>query len=119
MAVSYGMKGMEWMPGEDIIHVLPQDYIVDREPGIKDPIGMSGIQLEGNFHIITGQIAAAKNIYKCVNKAGLEVADLILEPLASFSSPALPLRSPADAFRVPSEHVESMPATADSSPFAG
>jgi len=80
------MYKLVMMPGEDIIHVLPQDYIVDREPGIKDPIGMSGIQLEGNFHIITGQIAAAKNIYKCVNKAGLEVADLILEPLASSSS---------------------------------
>jgi cell division protein FtsA len=71
------------LPGEEIIHVLPQEYIVDREAGIKDPIGMAGIQLEANFHIITGQIAAAKNIYKCVNKAGLEVAELILEPLAS------------------------------------
>ncbi|MFN3916906.1 MAG: cell division protein FtsA [Flavobacteriales bacterium] len=71
------------LPGEEIIHVLPQEYIVDREGGIKDPIGMAGIQLEANFHIITGQIAAAKNIYKCVNKAGLEVAELILEPLAS------------------------------------
>ena len=80
------MYKLVMMPGEDIIHVLPQDYIVDREPGIKDPIGMSGIQLEGNFHIITGQIAAAKNIYKCINKAGLEVADLILDPLASSSS---------------------------------
>ena len=80
------MYKLVMMPGEDIIHVLPQDYIVDREPGIKDPIGMSGIQLEGNFHIITGQIAAAKNIYKCINKAGLQVADLILEPLASSSS---------------------------------
>ena len=74
------------MPGEEIIHVLPQEYIVDREPGIKDPIGMSGVQLEANFHIITGQIAAAKNIFKCVNKAGLEVAELILEPLASSSA---------------------------------
>jgi cell division protein FtsA len=80
------MYKLVMMPGEDIIHVLPQDYIVDREPSIKDPIGMSGIQLEGNFHIITGQIAAAKNIYKCINRAGLEVADLILEPLASSSS---------------------------------
>ncbi len=80
------MYKLVMMPGEEIIHVLPQDYIVDREPGIKDPIGMSGIQLEGNFHIITGQIAAAKNIFKCVNKAGLEVAELILEPLASSSS---------------------------------
>lgn len=77
------MYKLVMMPGEEIIHVLPQEYIVDRQPGIKDPIGMSGVQLEANFHIITGQIAAAKNIFKCVNKAGLEVAELILEPLAS------------------------------------
>ena len=77
------MYKLVMMPGEEIIHVLPQEYIVDRQPGIKDPIGMSGVQLDNNFHIITGQIAAAKNIFKCVNKAGLEVAELILEPLAS------------------------------------
>jgi cell division protein FtsA len=70
-------------PGEEIIHVLPQEYTIDRESGIKDPIGMSGSKLEANCHIITGQMAAARNIYKCVNKAGLEVAELILEPLAS------------------------------------
>ncbi len=70
-------------PGEDIIHVIPQDYIIDNEQGIRTPIGMSGICLEANFHIITGQLAAAKNIEKCVTKAGLEIADLILEPLAS------------------------------------
>mgnify|MGYP000147162342 CR=1 FL=1 len=71
------------LPGEEIIHVLPQEYIVDNEQGIKDPIGMAGVRLEANFHIITGQVTAAKNIYKCVEKAGLEVAELILEPLAS------------------------------------
>jgi cell division protein FtsA len=70
-------------PGEEIIHVLPQEYIIDNEQGIKDPIGMSGVRLEANFHIITGRIAAAKNIQKCVHKAGLEVAETILEPLAS------------------------------------
>jgi cell division protein FtsA len=77
------MYKLVMLPGEEIIHVLPQEYIVDNEQGIKNPIGMSGIRLEANFHIITGQIAAAKNIYKCVNKAGLEVAELTLEPLAS------------------------------------
>ncbi|MGD1844467.1 MAG: cell division protein FtsA [Salibacteraceae bacterium] len=77
------MYKLVMLPGEEIIHVLPQEYIVDNEQGIKDPIGMSGIRLEANFHIITGQIAAAKNIYKCVRKAGLEVAELTLEPLAS------------------------------------
>lgn len=77
------MYKLVMLPGESIIHVLPQEYIVDNEQGIKDPIGMSGIRLEANFHIITGHIAAAKNIYKCVRKAGLEVAELTLEPLAS------------------------------------
>lgn len=71
------------LPGEEIIHVLPQEYIIDNEQGIKNPIGMSGIRLEANFHIITGQIAAARNIYKCVHKASLEVSELTLEPLAS------------------------------------
>ena len=70
-------------PGESIIHVLPQDFIVDNESGIKDPIGMSGIRLEANFHIITGLVTAVQNIYKCVRKADLEVAELTLEPLAS------------------------------------
>ncbi|MEX2482945.1 MAG: cell division protein FtsA [Brumimicrobium sp.] len=70
-------------PGEEIIHVLPQEYIVDGEQGIKDPIGMSGVRMEANFHIITGKISAAKNIQKCINKASLEVCETILEPLAS------------------------------------
>jgi cell division protein FtsA len=70
-------------PGEEIIHVLPQDYIVDTEQGIRDPIGMSGIRLEANFHIISGQVTAARNINKCVHRAGLEVTELVLEPLAS------------------------------------
>lgn len=70
-------------PGEEIIHVLPQEYIVDGEKGIIDPIGMSGVRMEANFHIIAGRIAAAKNIQKCINKAELEVEETILEPLAS------------------------------------
>lgn len=70
-------------PGDEIIHVLPQEYTVDNEPGIREPIGRYGVRLEGNFHVITAQITAAKNIYKCVRLAGLEVDDLILEPLAS------------------------------------
>lgn len=70
-------------PGDRIIHVLPQEYIIDNEQGIKDPVGMGGNRLEANFHIITGQVSAAQNIERCVVKAGLEVADLVLEPLAS------------------------------------
>ncbi len=77
------MYKLMMLPGEEIIHVLPQEYIVDNEQGIKDPIGMAGVRLEANCHIITGQVGAIKNIYKCVNKAGLEVEELILEPLAS------------------------------------
>jgi cell division protein FtsA len=70
-------------PGEEIIHVIPQEYIIDGQQGIRHPIGMSGNCLEANFHIITGKVAAAKNIEKCVSKAGLMITDLILEPLAS------------------------------------
>ncbi len=70
-------------PGEDIIHVIPQEYIIDGQQGIREPVGMSGSCLEANFHIITGKIAAAKNIKKCVSKAGLDIYDVILEPLAS------------------------------------
>jgi cell division protein FtsA len=77
------MYKLVMQPGEEIIHVLPQEYIVDNEQGIKDPIGMSGVRLEANFHIITGHVGAAMNINKCVQKAGLEVKDTILEPLAS------------------------------------
>jgi cell division protein FtsA len=70
-------------PGEEIIEVIPQEYTIDGEPGIKSPKGMLGNNIEANFHIITGQTLAAKNIYKCVKKAGLEVSELILEPIAS------------------------------------
>ncbi|MBP6755244.1 MAG: cell division protein FtsA [Bacteroidia bacterium] len=70
-------------PGEEIIHVIPQEYIIDNEGGIRNPIGHSGIRLEGNFHIITGQVSAVKNIFKCVSRANLITADLHLEPLAS------------------------------------
>ena len=69
--------------GEEIIHVLPQNFIVDSETGVKNPVGMSGKRLEGNFHIVIGQIASAKNISKCINRVGLHVEELILEPLAS------------------------------------
>ncbi len=77
------MNQLVMNPGEEIIHILPQEYIIDNEQGIKDPIGHSGIRLEANFHIITGKISAVKNIYKSVSKAGLDVSTLVLEPLAS------------------------------------
>jgi cell division protein FtsA len=69
--------------GEEIIHVIPQIFIIDNETGIKSPIGICGRRLEANFHIVIGQIAAAKNIEKCIRKAELSCKDMILEPLAS------------------------------------
>ena len=70
-------------PGSEIIHVMPQDYIVDYEDGIMDPVGMTGVKLEADFHIITAQTNAINNINKCVKRAGLNIENLILEPLAS------------------------------------
>jgi cell division protein FtsA len=72
--------------GDKILHVIPQEFTVDEEKNIADPIGMAGYRLEGNFHIITGQITASKNIIRCIEKASMEVADLTLEPIASSSS---------------------------------
>ncbi len=77
------MYNLNMSPGEEIIDVIPQEYIVDEEQGVKEPVGMLGNSLEANFHIIIGQTTAAKNIFKCVTKANLEVVDLILEPIAS------------------------------------
>lgn len=70
-------------PGDKILHVIPQEYTIDSEQGITDPIGMSGIRLEANFHIITGQITASNNIHRCVERAGMRVNNLTLEPIAS------------------------------------
>ncbi len=69
--------------GEEIIHVLPQSYIVDNETGVKNPVGVYGKRLEANFHIVIGQISSARNIEKCINRVGLDVKQLVLEPLAS------------------------------------
>lgn len=77
------MFKLSMTPGEEIIDVIPQDYIIDNESGITDPVGMLGNTLEANFHIIIGQTASAKNIYKCIKKANLELVNLILEPIAS------------------------------------
>jgi len=70
-------------PGDKILHVFPQEFSVDDESKIIDPIGMSGVRLTANFHVITGQIGASRDIIKCVEKVGLEVADITLEPIAS------------------------------------
>jgi cell division protein FtsA len=67
----------------EIIHVLPQEYIVDEQDGIREPLGMSGVRLEAKVHIVTAAVASAQNIVKCCNRCGLQVADIVLEPLAS------------------------------------
>ena len=67
----------------EIIHVIPQEFIVDDQDGIKDPVGMSGVRLEAEVHIITGAVTSAKNICRSIQRAGLKVHDLVLEPLAS------------------------------------
>ena len=66
-----------------ILHVIPQEYIIDGQDGISDPVGMSGLRMEANVHVITGLVTAAQNIYRCVERAGLHVADIVLEPLGS------------------------------------
>lgn len=77
------MYNMVMHPGEEIITVIPQEYIVDNLSEIKEPIGMPGSRLEANFHIITGQVQNVMNIRRCVDRAGLSVKDIILEPIAS------------------------------------
>jgi cell division protein FtsA len=67
----------------EVIHVLPQEYIVDDEAGIQNPIGMAGVRLEAKIHIVTGAVASAHNIVKCANRSGLDVCDIVLESLAS------------------------------------
>jgi len=70
-------------PDREILHLIPQEFIVDGQDGVLDPVGMHGVRLETNVHIITGLISAAKNIYRCIEKAGYQVTDVVLEPLAS------------------------------------
>ena len=73
-------------PGEEIINVIPQEYIIDDEAGIRSPKGMVGNKIEANFHVIVGQTSAVKNIVKCIEHAGLEMENMILEPIASASA---------------------------------
>jgi cell division protein FtsA len=67
---------------QEVVHVLPQDYIIDDQDGIKDPLGMSGVRLEARVHIVTGATTAMQNVVKCCNRSGLHVADVALMPLA-------------------------------------
>lgn len=71
------------LPGEEIIHVLPQEYKVDGQVEIKEPIGMYGGRLEANFHVVVGQVSSIKNVGRCIKSAGLDLGNITLEPLAS------------------------------------
>lgn len=71
------------LPGEEILHVLPQDYKVDGQGEIKEPIGMYGSRLEANFHVVIGQVASIRNVGRCIKSAGLDLSAITLEPLAS------------------------------------
>ncbi len=70
----------------EVIHILPQEFIIDEQDGIREPLGMSGVRLEAKVHIVTGAVASAQNIVKSCNRAGLDVADIVLEQLASSES---------------------------------
>ena len=77
------VKQLVMLPGEEIIHVLPQEYKVDSQGEIQEPVGMHGTRLEANFHVVVGQMGSIRNIARCVREAGLEMEALTLEPLAS------------------------------------
>jgi cell division protein FtsA len=68
---------------QKILHILPQEFIIDHQEGIREPVGMSGVRLEAKVHMVTGAVSAAQNIVKCIRRCGLEVDDIILEQLAS------------------------------------
>lgn len=76
-------KAVSMPMDREVLHVIPQQFIVDDHKGIKDPIGQAGVRLEADVHIISGAVASAQNIYRCVKRAGISVKDLVLEPLAS------------------------------------
>src|SRR5262249_54503186 len=67
----------------EVLHVLPQEFVVNDQEGVKDPIGMAGSRLEAKVHVVTGAVASAQNIVRCANRAGIDVADIVREPVAS------------------------------------
>ncbi len=88
--VVYAAKAVAISQDQEIIHVLPQHFIVDSQGGIQDPAGMTGVRLEADVHIVTGSATAVHNIIKCCNLAGLEVDDIVLEPIASAEAALTP-----------------------------
>ncbi|RMH51267.1 MAG: cell division protein FtsA [Zetaproteobacteria bacterium] len=83
-------KAMNIPADQKVLHILPQDYIIDGQEGIKSPVGMSGVRLEAKVHVVTGAVSSAQNIIKCCHRCGLEVADIVLEQLASSEAVLLP-----------------------------
>ena len=79
-------KAMAIPNDQRILHVMPQDFIIDGQDGIREPVGMSGVRMEAKVHMITGAVSAAQNIVKCIRRCGLEVDDIILEQIASSES---------------------------------
>ena len=86
LRVTETAKAVNIPTDQQILHVLPQEYIIDGQEDIREPVGMSGVRLDVKVHIVTGAVSAVQNIIKCVRRCGLEVQDLILQPLASSSS---------------------------------
>src|SRR5215475_5950543 len=82
-AVLEQAKAINIPQDREIIHVLPQEYTIDHQDGIKEPLGMSGVRLEARVHLVTASVTSAQNIIKCCHRCGLQVADIVLEPLAS------------------------------------
>ena len=76
-------KAMNIPADQKILHILPQEYIIDNQDGIREPIGMSGVRLEAKVHIVTGAVSSAQNIVKCCNRCDLDVSDMVLEQIAS------------------------------------
>ena len=85
LRVTETAKAVNIPTDQQILHVLPQEYIIDGQEDIREPVGMSGVRLDVKVHIVTGAVSAVQNIIKCVRRCGLEVQDLILQPLASSS----------------------------------
>jgi len=76
-------KAMAIPLDREVLHVLPQEYLIDDQDGIRDPLGMAGVRLESKVHIVTTAVTSAQNVVKCANRCGLQVADIVLDPLAS------------------------------------
>ncbi len=83
-------RAINMPPDREIIHVLPQTFVVDDQDGVREPIGMSGVRLEAEVHIVTGAVTSVQNVIRSVNRAGLAVRDIVLEPLASAEAVLFP-----------------------------